>query len=107
MKLALLIISFAALTGCATIGRNATERHVTYACNYGPSIIITYGPYTARIESSDGTVTLRQRPSSSGFWYESATHSLRVNGGDITYKHRQMAPRQCHATLRQMSAFHS
>ena len=98
MKLALLVISFAVLAGCATIGRDATERHVTYACNYGPNLIITYGPYTASIESSDGTVTLRQRPSSSGFWYESATHSLRVNGDDITYKDRQMAARQCHAT---------
>jgi hypothetical protein len=98
MKPALLIISLSVLAGCATIGGNATERHVTYACNYGPNLKITYGPHTARIESSDGMVTLRKRPSSSGFWYESATHSLRVNGDDITYKDRQMAPRLCHAT---------
>ena len=97
MKLALLIFSFAVLSGCATSGRNGSERHVNYRCNYGPNLIITYGPYSARIESSDGMVTLRQRPSSFGFWYESATHSLRVNGEDITYKDRQMAPRQCHA----------
>ena len=98
MKPALLIISLSVLAGCATTGGKASERHVTYACNSGPNLVITYGPYTASIESSEGTVTLRQRPSSSGFWYESATHSLRVNGNDITYKDRQMAPRQCHAT---------
>jgi membrane-bound inhibitor of C-type lysozyme len=98
MKSALLIISLSVLAGCATTGGNAAERHVTYACNYGPNLVISYGPRTARIESSDGTVTLRQWPSSSGSWYESATHSLRVNGDDITYKDRQMAPRQCHAT---------
>ena len=98
MKPTLLIVSLSVLAGCATIGGNATERHVTYACNYGSNLIITYGPYTASIENSDGTVTLRQRPSSSGFWYESATHSLRVNGDDITYKDRQMASRTCHAT---------
>ena len=98
MKPVLLIISLSVLAGCATIGGNATKQQVTYACNYGPNLVITYGPYTASIESSDGTVTLRQRRSSSGFLYESATHSLRVDGDDITYKDRQMAPRQCHAT---------
>lgn len=98
MKTAFLIATSVALGGCATIGGNAAKQQVTYACNYGPSLVITYGPYTASIESSEGTVTLRQRPSSSGFWYESATHSLRVNGDDITYRDRQMAPRECHAT---------
>ena len=98
MKPALLIISLSVLAGCATIGGDPTKQQVTYACNYGPNLVITYGPYTASIESSDGTVTLRQRTSSSGFLYESATHSLHVNGDDITYKDRQMAPRQCHAT---------
>ena len=98
MKAAFLIVVSAALAGCATVGGDATERHITYACNYGPNLTITYARSSASIESPDGTVVLSLRPSSSGFWYESATHSLRVNGDDITYKDRQMAPRQCHAT---------
>ena len=98
MRPVLLIIFFSVLAGCATIVDNATKQQVTYACNYGPNLFVTYGPYSARIESSDGMVTLRKRPSSSGFRYESATHSLSVNGDDITYKDRQMAPRLCHAT---------
>ena len=97
MKSAILFIPLAALTGCSTVSVKAPGR-VTYACNYGPDLSIDYGPNVANIESPDGIVTLRQRSSSSGFWYESATHSLRVNGDNITYKDRQMAPRQCHAT---------
>jgi membrane-bound inhibitor of C-type lysozyme len=98
MKAAILIVSSALLAGCATNAGDAPERRVTYACNYGPNLTIAYGQSSARIESKDGTVTLRQRPASSGFWYESATHSLRGNGDEITYKDRQMAPKQCHAT---------
>lgn len=101
MKAAVLIIASAAsvgLAGCSTITGHASERRVTYACNYGPNLTVVYGRSFARIESANGTVTLSQRPSGSGFWYESVTHSLRGSGKEITYKDRQMAPRQCHAT---------
>ena len=100
MKAALLIVATAGsavLAGCSTITGDASDRQVVYACNYGPNLTVTYGRSSARIESADGTVTLRQRPSNAGSWYESATHSLRVNGDEITYKDRQMAPRQCRA----------
>ena len=96
MKAALLFAPLAVLAGCSTVSGSMPAR-VTYACNYGPDLSIDYGPNVANIESPDGTVTLRQRSSSSGFLYESATHSLQVNGDNITYKDRQMAPRQCHA----------
>ena len=98
MKASLLILASAALAGCTTIAGEPAERRVVYACNYGPSLTVTYGRSEARIESADGTVTLRQRRSASGFWYESATHSLRGKGDEITYKDRQMAPKQCRAT---------
>ena len=98
MKAAWLIVTPAVLAGCSTIAGEASERRVVYACNYGPNLTVAYSRSTARIESAEGTVTLNQRPAVSGFWYESATHSLRGSGNEITYKDRQMAPRQCRAT---------
>lgn len=98
MKAAYLIAASAVLAGCSTVARDATEQRVVYACNYGPDLTITYSRSEARIESEDGTVTLRQRPSGSGFWYQSATHSLRGKGREITYIDRQMALKQCRAT---------
>jgi len=98
MRIALLVATSAILAGCATLGGGKPgERRVTYACNYGPNLTVVYAPSVARIESPDGTVTLEQRPSGSGFLYESATHSLRGKGNEITYTDRQMAPRQCRA----------
>ena len=98
MKAAFLIVASAVLAGCSTVAGDASERRVVYACNYGPNLTVVYARSVARIESAEGTVTLRQRPSGSGFWYESATHSLRGSGDEITYKDRQMALKQCRAT---------
>jgi membrane-bound inhibitor of C-type lysozyme len=95
MKALQLIAASALLAACATITGKGGERRVTYACNYGPDLTITYAGSDARIQSEDGMVTLPQRPSGSGFWYESATHSLRGKGREITYLDRQMAPKQC------------
>ena len=97
MKSFLLIGTSAFLAGCATLGGTPNERRVTYACNYGPNLTIVYAPSVARIESADGMVTLDQRPSGSGFLYESVTHTLRGKGNDIRYTDRQMAPRECRA----------
>ena len=96
MKAAGLIVASAVLAGCSTVADDA-ERRVVYACSYGPNLTVVYAPSVARIESPEGTVTLRQRTSGSGFWYESATHSLRGSGDEITYKDRQMSPKQCRA----------
>ncbi len=98
MKAAFLIVAAGVLAGCSTVAGDASERHVVYACNYGPNLTVVYAGSVARIESADGTVTLRQRTSGTGFWYESATHSLRGSGDEITYKDRQMALKQCRAT---------
>jgi|SRR5688572_4381370 len=97
MKPAVLIVASAVLAGCSTVADDASERRVVYACNYGPNLTVVYTPTVARIESPEGSVTLRQRTSGSGFWYESATHSLRGSGDEITYKDRQMSPKQCRA----------
>jgi hypothetical protein len=97
MKASFLIFASAILAGCSTIDDDTSGQRVVYVCNYGPDLAVTFGPYVAHIESDEGTVTLRQRPSTPGFWYESGTHSLRVYGDQITYRDRQMAPRQCRA----------
>lgn len=97
MKAALLIGTSVVLAGCATFEGDASQRRVTYACNYGPNLTVTYANATASVESADGTVTLNQRPSNSGFWFESVTHSLRGTGDEITYVDRQMAPKKCRA----------
>ena len=100
MKATILIVTSAVLAGCSTIAGDGGERRVVYACSYGPNLTVLYSRSTARIESADGTVTLDQRPAASGFWYESVTHSLRGSGNEISYKDRQMAPRQCRAVGR-------
>jgi hypothetical protein len=95
MKAAFLIVTSAVSAGCSTIAGDSTERRVVYVCNYGPNLTVAYSQSAARIESADGTVTLRKRFSGPDFWYESGTHSLRVSGDEITYIDRKMAPRRC------------
>lgn len=97
IRAALLIATTAVVGGCATVAGRDAERRVEYACNYGPNLTVIYAHSEARIESADGAVTLRQRPAASGFWYESATHSLRGSGDEVTYLDRRMAPRLCRA----------
>ena len=98
MKSVLPIVAVS-LTGCAMVSGepHSGERRVDYICNYGSDLAIIFEGNAAHIESKDGTVTLQQRPSASGFWYESATHSLKGNLARVTYKDRQMAPRECRA----------
>jgi len=98
MKLPFLIVIPVILAGCTTTPPSATERRVEYVCNYGPNLTVTYAHGMARIDGPNETVTLRQRPSSSGFRFESATHSLQGVGDHITYKDRQMAPKTCQAS---------
>lgn len=96
------ILLTAALTaGCMSMddGGGAMERRVSYSCDRGPGVMVVYTGDSARIESADGqSVTLTQRPAGSGFWYESATHSIRGKGDEITYTVGRMAPMTCTAS---------
>lgn len=98
MKSVLPIIA-ASLSGCAMFSGvpHSGERRVDYICNYGSDLTVIFAGNAARIESKDGSVTLQQRQSASGFWYESATHSLKGSLARVTYRDRQMAPRECRA----------
>ena len=56
-------------------------------------IVVVFAGDTARIESETGPpIVMQRRPSASGFWYESGTHSIRGAGDEITYTIGRMAP---------------
>lgn len=87
-------IGLLALAACATTGEPA--RTVSYRCDRGPALTIEYKGDTARIISADGRgVTMPQRETGSGFWYQSATHSIRGKGDELTYTIGRMAPMNC------------
>ncbi len=91
------------LAGCATTKPPTTppqdERRVTYGCDRGPDLTVVYTEGQASIIGSDGSaaVVLPQRPSASGFWYETPTHSIRGKGDEVTYTVGRMVPMSCKA----------
>ncbi|MEW5683541.1 MAG: MliC family protein [Pseudomonadota bacterium] len=96
MRLILILSAAAGLAGCASM--KAEGRKVTYVCDRGPGLTVVYSEGLARIEAADGaSITLQQRPSASGTWYESPTHSLRGKGDEVTYTIGRMVPMQCKA----------
>lgn len=91
----------AALSSCASTdpSGSAGQRRVTYACEHGANLTVVYTEGQARIEDGDGKpIVMPQRPSGSGFWYESPTHSLRGKGDEVTYTVGRMVPMKCRAT---------
>ncbi|MBO9544234.1 MliC family protein [Caulobacter sp.] len=105
MKTIILALALATtlLAGCATDMPPATAktegRSVTYACDRGPDLTVVYAEDTASIIGSDGSaaVVLPQKPSASGVWYETPTHSIRGKGDEVTYTVGRMAPMTCKA----------
>lgn len=86
------------LGACATAAPGG-DRRVTYACDRGPGLTVVYTEGAARIEGADGqAIVLPQRPSGSGFWYETPTHSLRGKGDEVTYTVGRMVPMTCKAS---------
>ena len=84
----------AILIGCTTISHE--PRQVTYSCGHDPGLTVVFQGEEARIISPDGVaIKLQRRPSSSGFWYESPTHSIRGEGQSLTYTIGRMVPIQC------------
>jgi membrane-bound inhibitor of C-type lysozyme len=90
----LLSAGLLALGACATTGEPV--RTVSYHCDRGPALTIEYKGDTARIISADGRgVIMPQRETGSGFLYQSATHSIRGKGDELTYTIGRMAPMNC------------
>lgn len=99
-KLAAVIVLALAGAACATPATppESGERRVSFDCGDHPGITVIFAANEARILSADGPpIVLVQRPSGSGIWYESATHSLRGQGDQMTYTIGRMAPIQCRA----------
>lgn len=76
------------LVGCVSANSPPTAggRRVTYSCDRGPGLAITYAGDIARIENGNGqTLLLQRKKTDAGFWYESATHRLRGRGNMVTF----------------------
>ena len=85
-----------ALSACATTTSAPSERRVTFDCDQDRDLTVVFEENQARIINTDGSeIVIPQRPSGSGFWYESPTHSLRGQGTEMTYTIGRMAPIQC------------
>ncbi|NIJ18747.1 hypothetical protein FHS95_000416 [Sphingomonas naasensis] len=100
MRSLLPIALFAALAACAHRPPAMTDLRVTNACDRAPGIIVVYAGDSARIvtPASDAEVVLPRKPTASGFWYESPTHSIRGKGKQITYTVGRMIPMTCTAS---------
>jgi membrane-bound inhibitor of C-type lysozyme len=84
------------LAGCATM--REPPRTVSYACERGPMLRIEYRGESALIVSPHSRgVVMRQRASASGFFYASATHSIRGKGEELIFAIGRMAPITCRA----------
>lgn len=100
MRVVLGLVGVLALAACASKEPAAPggERRVTYSCELGSDITVVYSPGQARIEGANGGgMVLPQKPSGSGFWYESPTHSLRGKGDEVSYTVGRMVPMTCRA----------
>jgi len=87
------------LAACATSGGNwVTPGRVIYQCDRGEELVIVFAADTARIENTGGPpIVMQQRTSSSGFWFDSGTRSIRGTRDRITYTVGRMAPMTCTA----------
>jgi len=97
MRILLPIVALGLLAGCKHRPPAMTEMRVTYACDRAPGMIVEYSGKTARIltPASDAVIELHRKPTGSGFWYESPTHSIRGKGKAITYSVGRMVPMKC------------
>jgi membrane-bound inhibitor of C-type lysozyme len=99
-RLAAAIATVVTVSACATPSTRpaSEERRVSFDCGDHPGITVIFADNEARILSADGPpIVLPQRPSGSGIWYETPTHSLRGQGDEITYTIGRMVPIQCRA----------
>lgn len=98
MRTTLPLLAGLTLAACVTDGGGGStaERRQIFTCDRGPEIVVVFAGDTARIESETGPpIVMQRRPSASGFWYESGTHSIRGAGEEITYTIGRMAPMIC------------
>ena len=72
------------------------ERRARYSCDGGRLVSVIFSGGVARVFDGGGPpVVLDRRRARNGFWYESATHSIRGNGRMMTYTIGRMVPMRC------------
>lgn len=72
------------------------ERRARYSCDGGRQVSVIFSGGVARVFDGGGPpVVLDRRRARNGFWYESATHSIRGNGRMMTYTIGRMVPMRC------------
>lgn len=87
------LIGFALLGGCMAGDRGSSAR---YVCDGGRRVTVVFSSGVARVFDGGGPpVVLDRRRVRNGFWYESATHSIRGSGRTMTYTIGRMAPLHC------------
>ncbi|MBV9537697.1 MAG: MliC family protein [Acidisphaera sp.] len=71
-------------------------RKVTYVCERGPDLVITYTDDAARIAVPDGDpIVLKQRLAADGFRYGDKASTLRGRGREVTYANGSKRPVRC------------
>lgn len=87
------LAGIALLGGCMSGG---SSQNVRYRCDDGRQVSVMFLGGVARVFDGGGPpVVLDRRRARNGFWYESATHSIRGSGRTMTYTIGRMAPLHC------------
>jgi hypothetical protein len=97
IKAVALILGASSVLGCEHWdGGGYGPRTVSYSCERGPGLNVEFRRNTARIINRGGPPIILQRQwTQSGFWFESATHSIRGQGRRLTFIEGRMTPIQC------------
>lgn len=83
------------LGGCMTAATEGADE-VRFSCERDRTISVIFSEGSARVRDQAGLdVTLPQSRTGSGFLYESATHSIRGKGDDLTFTIGRMTPMAC------------
>ena len=94
-RAALALTAATMLAGCLSSGGPQTRR-VDYICDGGRRVTVVFQPQTARIISpGQAPVEMQRRRTNNGFWFASATHSVRGNGRAMTLTEGFAAPVRC------------
>lgn len=89
----LLAFAAAALVGGCMAGSSGGS--VRYSCD-GRQVSVVFSGGVARVFDGPGSpFVLDRRRARNGFWYESATRSIRGSGRTMTYTIGRMAPMHC------------
>jgi membrane-bound inhibitor of C-type lysozyme len=84
----------------ALAAAQAEERTLTYTCDTGEDLVVTYTDEAAKITVPDGDpIELKQRTAADGFRYADKSRTLRGTGRELTYTAgTHKSPVKCHVS---------